>query len=197
MKATVIEWGKGMTEAATNAFTARSAATIRHLRRMMRMLVPYKHELTAIAEQLGCKDKPFTCWLEIDRMKARVARADKLERDLRELRASIKDQVATLTQEPTEKLRVAEATIQAHASAEEKAKANWLTLGFDGVPAPEGADMLVWLMSRIEAAEARLVTEKASTRAFQAAVADLLRMTGKLNTRIAELEPLQGAQSAR
>lgn len=69
-------------------FAGRAAAILNQTRKAMRMLVPYKHELLSISEQLGASS-PFQCWLEIDRLQKRAAMADALEAEIKALRAKL------------------------------------------------------------------------------------------------------------
>lgn len=180
--------GFDMAEEFSNAFTLRSASMIRHLRRVTRMLLPYRHELAALAKQLGCDDKPFRCWLEIERLKERAAKADKYKRDAENVRASFQAELRKENGHLIDGLRAANEALEARESHDKAARAAWVGLGFSPDRAPKGADLVVWLMSELEAAKARLETEKAATRAFQAGIVDLISVSRSLRARVEELE---------
>lgn len=166
-----------MTTAAINSFSARSAAMLRDMRRAMRMLVPYKHELTAIAGELGCKDNPFQCWQEIRRLKEKAAEADDLRRQLDEMQSTIDDRVQSRAHNALRELAEAEARIEAHEKAATKARALWRQIcgefSIHNMEPPTGAGMLVWLMSLVEGAEVRNKTDRATALHFKAACAEL------------------------
>lgn len=175
---------RDMTTAAINSFSARSATMLRDARRAMRMLVPYKHELTAIADELGCKDNPFQCWQEIRRLKERAAEADDLyrqlddlHRQLDEMQSTIDDRVQSRAHNVLRELNEAEARIMAHEEAATKARELWRQICGDfsiqDMKPPTGAGMLVWLMSLVEGAEARSKADRATALHFKAACAEL------------------------
>lgn len=175
--ATVTERISDMTTAAVNSFSARSATMLRDMRRAMRMLVPYKHELTAIADELGCKDNPFQCWQEIRRLKERAARADDLQRRLDEMQSTIDDRVQSRAHNVLRELNEAEARIMAHEEAATKARALWREicgeLLIENMEPPNGASMLVWLMSLVVGADARSKADRTTALYFKAGCAAL------------------------
>lgn len=149
-----------------------------YARQATKRLVPYKHELTAIARQLGCEDRPFQCWIEVNNLRHRVLKLDKLCEEVVALRSTIGDYK-----------RDREAINEAVSVA----RSRWRAMGFADRTPPAGADLLVWLMSQLEAAEARLETERSTLNAFQASALDLLNTNERLRERIKALE---GAPSA-
>ena len=159
----------------------------RHAARVKKHLVPYKHELTAIAKQLGCEDKPFQCFIKIQQLKGKAEAFKDVSCEVGALKMAIREKDARLEQ-ATACLDAADAATTAHDAAENEAHVMWRALGFENRTPPEGSDLLVWLMMELETAQARLETEKASARAFQLAASDLLSTIKTLQARLIELE---------
>ncbi|WP_439542588.1 hypothetical protein [Hyphomicrobium sp.] len=149
---------------------------IRHLRRVTRRLLPYRHELTALAKQFGCDDEPFRCWLENERLKNRAAKADKYKRDAVAVRASFQTEVRKAAAGTIDGLRAAKEALETRESKD--------------------ADARVWLMTELESGKARLERETAATRAYQSAIIDLLAISRGLRARIVELELVHGVPAS-
>lgn len=181
-----------MLEQIRSAIESRAPKVARCARQAMKRFVPYKHELTAIATQLGCEARPFNCWIKIEQLKEGVERARGMAQEMAALRAAVREKDERL-QVAVDSLNAADAATTARDAAQNKALVMWRALGFENRTPPEGSDLLVWLMSQLEVAEARLETERSTLNAFQASALDLLNTNERLRERIKALE---GAPSA-
>ena len=170
--------------------TKRLAAAGRHASNVRKRVVPYKHELTAIAKLLGCEDKPFQCWVKVQQLQEAVDRAREMASELSALRAEVR--------EKTSEIATHDQALEDRAKAWIKAQDRWAAMGFNGKKPPVGADMYVWLISQLEVAEARLGTERAALEVFQASAIDLIAGNERLRGRVKALEAaLAGLNEAK
>ena len=176
-----------MLEQIRSAIEVRAPKVARYARQTMKRFVPYKHELTAIAKQLGCEDKPFQCFIKIQQLKGKADAFKDVSREVGALKMAVREKDACLEQARA-RLDAADAATTARDAVENEAHVMWRALGFESREPPEGSDLLVWLMMELETAQARLETEKASARAFQLAASDLLSTIKTLQARLIELE---------